>query len=188
MQIGYARVSTHEQNLGLQIDALKKAGCRKKNIFTDTGISGIQAKRAGLELAMTKIKTGDVFVVWKLDRLGRSLPFLLDLMQQFADTGIQFKSLQDGIDTSTSTGKLVFHIMGSLAEFERSLISERTKAGIAAAKRRGKYIGRPWKLTREQILHAKSAIAGGETINGMASVLGVHRSTLSRMLKRHPLR
>lgn len=184
MKIGYARVSTHEQNLDLQIDALKRVGCSKKHIFTDKGVSGIEAKRDGLDQALAILNEGDTLVVWKLDRLGRSLAFLITLIEQFADAGVQFQSLQDGIDTTTSAGKLVFHMMSVLAEFERTLISERTKAGMAAARQRGKHLGRPVKLTRQQILHAKKTIASGaETISGMATILGVHRTTLTRALK-----
>ena len=181
MKIGYARVSTDEQNLDLQIDALKKAGCEK--IFTDDGVSGITIERDGLSQALLGIGEGDVLVVWKLDRLGRSLGFLCELVERFKKQGAGFQSLTDGIDTTTTGGKLVFHIMGALAEFERDLIRERTKAGMKAAKRRGKRVGRPPVLTNEQIAHAQKVIkSGDETISGMASVLGVGRNTLSRAL------
>ena len=179
MKIGYCRVSTHEQNLDLQMDALKAAGCDK--IFTDKGISGATIERDGLTQAIGATGEGDTLVVWKLDRLGRSLGFLIDLIGEMGRRGAGFQALQDGIDTSTSGGKLVFHIMGALAEFERDLISERTTAGMQAAKRRGKSLGRPKSLTGEQIIHARHAIdSGNETIAGMASVLGVHRNTLRR--------
>ena len=179
MKIGYARVSTDEQNLDLQIDALKKAGCEK--IFTDEGISGITIERDGLSQALLSVGDGDVLVVWKLDRLGRSLGFLCELVERFKKQGAGFQSLTDGIDTTTTSGKLVFHIMGALAEFERDLIRERTKAGMKAAKRRGKHLGRPPALTDEQIAHARKVLqSGDETVSGMASVLGVGRNTLSR--------
>ncbi len=181
MKIGYARVSTEEQNLDLQLDALKSAGCEK--IFTDEGISGITIERDGLSQALSRVGDGDVLVVWKLDRLGRSLGFLCELVEQFKKQGAGFQSLTDGIDTTTTGGKLVFHIMGALAEFERDLIRERTKAGMKAAKRRGKRVGRPLALTDEQIAHARKVIkSGDETISGMASVLNVGRNTLSRAL------
>ena len=135
MFVGYARVSTHEQNFDLQQDALKNAGCRK--IFTDT-ISGAVQTREGLERAMDALREGDTLVVWKLDRLGRSLPHLVVLINALRDKGIGFRSLQEHIDTTSGVGKLVFHIFASLAEFERDLIRERTLAGIASARTRGR--------------------------------------------------
>ena len=180
-KIGYARVSTREQNLDLQLDALKAAGCDQ--IFTDQGISGTAIERNGLTQAIEAIGEGDTLVVWKLDRLGRSLGFLAALIGQFGKEGRGFIALQDGIDTNTSGGKLVFHIMASLAEFERDLISERTTAGMIAAKKRGKHIGRPLTLSPDQVAHAKELItAGRETIVGMASILGVHRNTLRKAI------
>jgi len=182
-KIGYARVSTDDQNLDLQLDALRGAGCDQ--VFIDEGISGTVRDREGLDLALSMVGEGDMLIVWKLDRLGRSLGFLIELIAKLGDQGVQFNALQDGIDATTSGGKLVFHIMGALAEFERDLISERTKAGMKAAKKRGKSIGRPNALTDEQITHAKRAIdKGDETISGMASVLGVHRNTLTRAVSR----
>ncbi|MGQ7848698.1 recombinase family protein [Granulosicoccus sp. 3-233] len=180
-KIGYARVSTREQNLDLQLDALKAAGCDE--IFTDQGVSGAAIERDGLSQALGSVEEGDTLIVWKLDRLGRSLGFLADLIAEYGREGRGFVALQDGIDTTTTGGKLVFHIMAALAEFERDLISERTTAGMVAARRRGKHIGRPTSLSREQISHAKRQIASGEeTIAGMASVLGVHRNTLRRAI------
>lgn len=182
MKIGYARVSTEEQNLALQLDALKAAGCER--IFSDEGVSGAVIERDGLSQALLGVREGDVLVVWKLDRLGRSLGFLIDLMEKLGKDGAGFQSLSDGIDTTTAGGKLVFHIMGALAEFERSLIGERTRAGMAAAKRRGKHVGRPWALKHEQIIHARKMIESRqETVSGMASVLGVDRKTLRRALQ-----
>ena len=137
MKIGYARVSTDEQNLDLQLDALKEAGCEK--IFTDEGKSGITKDREGLSQALLAVaESNNTLVVWKLDRLGRSLGFLCELIDKLKGQGAGFHSLTDGIDTTTTGGKLVFHIMGALAEFERDLIKERTKAGMKAAKKRGK--------------------------------------------------
>jgi DNA invertase Pin-like site-specific DNA recombinase len=185
MKIGYARVSTREQNLDLQIDALKAAGCEK--LFTDEGVSGTVKDRSGLDAALAAVGEADTLIVWKLDRLGRSLGFLIELIDHLGKTGAGFVALQDGIDTTTSGGKLVFHIMGALADFERTLISERTTAGIAAARRRGKHIGRPAALSREQVVHAKKAIEQGETVSGMASVLGVHRNTLRRAIRSRQL-
>ena len=135
MKIGYARVSTHDQNLDLQKDALEKAGCQK--IFVDE-ISGTVAKREGLEKAKEILRQGDVLIVWRLDRLGRSIRDLIDWVTSLEEEGIGFKSLQESIDTTTSSGKLVFHIFAALAEFERNLIRERTKAGLEAARSRGR--------------------------------------------------
>ena len=126
-KIGYARVSTNEQNLDMQLDALRAAGCDQ--IFQDEGISGAKIERDGLTQAFGALRESDILILWKLDRLGRSLGFLCDRIERFGNNGIGFQSLTDGIDTTTSGGKLVFHIMGALAEFERSLIGERTKAG-----------------------------------------------------------
>ena len=180
MKFGYARCSTDEQTLDLQRDALKDAGCER--IYEDQGISGAQIERSGLDQCLAEIGEGDTLVVWKLDRLGRSLSFLIDFMERCGQQGIGFQSLTDGIDTSTAGGKLVFHIMGALAEFERSLIVERTKAGMKAAERRGTHLGRPRLLSNDQIVHARSAIEGGETVSGMAKLFGVDRKTLSRAL------
>lgn len=182
MKIGYARCSTNEQNLSLQLDALSAAGCER--IYQDEGVSGAQIERQGLNHCLAETRAGDTLVVWKLDRLGRSLSFLIDFMDRCGKQNIGFYSLTDGIDTSTTGGKLVFHIIGALAEFERSLIAERTKAGMDAARRRGKHIGRPPALSDDQIAHARHAIeSGDESISGMASILKVGRNTLSRALK-----
>src|SRR5829696_3337023 len=140
MDVGYARVSTFDQNLDLQKDALKRAGCEK--IFTDT-MSGAKAERPGLVQALTFTRTGDVLVVWKLDRLGRSLKNLIDVVTKLETLGIGFRSITESIDTTTSGGKLIFHIFGALAEFERDLIRERTQAGLTAARARGRKGGRP---------------------------------------------
>ena len=147
MKIGYARVSTQEQNLDLQKDALDKAGCKK--IFVDE-ISGTVAKREGLEKAKEVLRQGDVLIVWRLDRLGRSIRDLIDWVNHLEEEGIGFKSLQESIDTSTSSGKLIFHIFAALAEFERNLIRERTNAGLAAARARGRLGGRKKSLTAKE--------------------------------------
>lgn len=181
MKIGYARVSTDDQNLNLQFDALQKAGCDQ--VFSDQGVSGATTERGGLSQALAAVGPGDVLVVWRLDRLGRSLGFLIELIEHLGKTEAGFQSLSDGIDTTTAGGMLVFHIMGALAQFERSLISERTKAGMTASKRRGKHVGRPPALTQEQVNHAVTMIAEKrETASGMAELLGVGRGTLHRHL------
>jgi DNA invertase Pin-like site-specific DNA recombinase len=148
MLIGYARVSTHEQTLNLQRDALTTAGCSK--IFTDAA-SGAKTERNGLDAALAYVRKGDTLVVWRLDRLGRSLPHLITTMTDLEERAIGFKSLTENIDTTTSGGKLIFHIFGALAEFERNLIRERTQAGLTAARARGKKGGRPNALTDRQI-------------------------------------
>ncbi len=140
MLIGYARVSTADQNLHLQKDALKAADCTQ--IWEDTA-SGAKAARPGLEKALAMLREGDTLVVWKLDRLGRSLKHLIESVHVLENRGVGFKSLQDNIDTTTPGGKLLFHILGSLAEFERDLIRERTHAGLVAARARGRKGGRP---------------------------------------------
>src|ERR687896_390947 len=153
MNIGYARVSTQDQTLNLQKDALEKAGCKK--IFTDTA-SGSKAERKGLDEALEYVREGDTLVVWRLDRLGRSLKHLIETISQLDTRKIGFKSLTENIDTTTSGGKLIFHIFGALAEFERNLIRERTNAGLSAARARGRIGGRPKALTSRQVRIAQS--------------------------------
>jgi len=182
MKIGYARVSTEEQNLDLQHDRLQAAECDQ--VFDDRGVSGAVSDRPGLTAALDQLEEHDVLVVWKLDRLGRSLSFLISLVEELGQRGVGFQSLSDGIDTTTAGGQLVFHIMGALAEFERALIVERTKAGMEAAKQRGKHLGRPRMLTRRQVDHARRLIdREEETTSSMASIYGCSRSTLWRALK-----
>ena len=147
MLLGYARVSTNDQNLDLQKDALKKAGCEK--IYVDT-MTGEVKNRPGLEQAFEMLREGDTLVVWRLDRLGRSLKPLIELVQELSQRRVGFKSLQESIDTTSPSGKLVFHIFGALAEFERNLIADRTKAGLAAARARGRLGGRPKALDDKQ--------------------------------------
>jgi len=148
MNVGYARVSTNDQNLGLQEDALKSTGCVE--IFQDIA-SGAKTERPGLEEAMAYLREGDTLVVWKLDRLGRSIQHLIQTIKSLSERKIGFKSLQENIDTTTSGGKLIFHIFSALAEFERDLITERTQAGLKAARARGRLGGRPSLLDNRQI-------------------------------------
>ena len=182
MLIGYARVSTDDQDLSLQRDALNASGCTR--IFTDT-MSGAKAERPGLSAALDHCRAGDTVVVWRLDRLGRSLTNLIELMTALEEKEIGFKSLSEQIDTTTSGGKLVFHIFGALAEFERELIRERTRAGLAAARARGRQGGRPKKLdTPKKIAMAQALYdAGTHSINDICQTLGVSRATLYRVIK-----
>lgn len=178
MLIGYARVSTIDQNLDLQTDALRKSGCEK--IFTDTS-SGILDARQGLANAIEFMRAGDSLVVWKLDRLGRSLKNLIETVNQLQAKGIGFVSLQEKIDTTTSGGKLVFHVFGALAEFERELIRERTRAGLAAARSRGRLGGRPKKLSAHQIEMAQKLIKDpNNSIKEICDTLKISRATLYR--------
>ena len=180
MKIGYARVSTFDQNLDLQRDALEKAGCEK--IFTDTA-SGAKDDRVGLSAAMEFARAGDSIVVWKLDRLGRSLKHLIETVNQLNARGVGFASLQESVDTATPGGKLVFHIFGALAEFERELIRERTTAGLAAARIRGRQGGRPSKLTAKQVKLAKQLFADRSlSIKEICQTLSVSRTTLYRLV------
>ena len=183
--IGYARVSTADQKLSLQLDALNTAGCDR--IFDDHA-SGAKADRPGLTEALAYLRPGDTLVVWKLDRLGRSMSHLIEKVGELAARGIGFRSLTENIDTTTAGGRLIFHVMGALAEFERSLIGERTRAGMQAAKRRGKAVGRPRKLSSHQLARARALIeAGEETRSGVAELFGVDVATLRRAFKsRYP--
>jgi DNA invertase Pin-like site-specific DNA recombinase len=180
MLIGYARVSTHEQTLNLQRDALEKAGCIK--IFTDTA-SGAKTERVGLDEALNYVRKGDILVVWRLDRLGRSLPHLITTMTDLEERGIGFKSLTENIDTTTSGGKLIFHIFGALAEFERNLIRERTQAGLTAARARGKRGGRPKALTVQKRSIAKELYDTGHPVMDICRTLKISRASLYRAIK-----
>src|ERR687893_2948162 len=180
MNIGYARVSTQEQTLNLQNDALKKIGCTK--IFTDTA-SGSKAERKGLEEALNYVREGDTLVVWRLDRLGRSLPHLIATLTSLEERGIGFKSLMENIDTTTSGGKLIFHIFGALAEFERNLIRERTHAGLTAARARGKRGGRPKAMTVQKRSIAQELYDTGHPILDICRTLKISKATLYRTLK-----
>lgn len=181
MKIGYARVSTEEQKMDLQIEALKEAGC--EHIFEDHGVSGRTFERQGLDAALAALKKGDMLIVWRLDRLGRSLAKLIELMEELGSKGIEFRSLSESIDTSSSGGRLVFHMMAALAEFERSLISERTRAGMQAAREKGRHLGRPPSLTTEQVDQAIIAVEEvGENLTDVALRFGVSRRSLKRLI------
>jgi DNA invertase Pin-like site-specific DNA recombinase len=180
MLIGYARVSTYEQTLNLQQDALEKAGCTK--IFTDTA-SGAKTERKGLDEALAYVRKGDTLVVWRLDRLGRSLRHLITTMTDLEERGIGFKSLTENIDTTTSGGKLIFHIFGALAEFERNLIRERTTAGLTAARARGRKGGRPKALTVKQRSIAFELYEKKHPIAEICRTLKISKATLYRSIK-----
>lgn len=184
MKIGYARVSTKDQNLSLQMDALEKEGC--KQIFQEK-VSGAKSDRPELRKMIDQLREGDVIITWKLDRLGRSLRDLVNLVNEIQDKGAGLKSLHDSIDTTTPQGKLTFHLFASLAEFERDIIRERTKAGLDAARARGRKGGRPKGLTKES--KDKAIIAetlykqGDMSITEICKHLGIARSTFYSYLK-----
>ena len=182
MKIGYVRVSKQEQHEALQIDALKEAGCEKW--FLDK-ITGSKAERKGLDEALAYLRPGDTLVVWKLDRAGRSLTHLIDLLRGLKERGIEFISLTEQIDTTTPGGKLIFHLMGALAEFERDLIRERTNAGLAAARARGRRGGRPRKLkTNGKVTLARRMFTDkSHSIPEICAALGISRATLYRYVK-----
>ncbi len=180
MLIGYERVSTDEQNLALQHDALQSAGCEK--IFSDK-MSGAKADRPGLRQAFDFCRTGDTLVVWRLDRLGRSLKDLIALVEEMEKRKIGLRSLQENIDTTSSGGKLIFHMFGALAEFERNLIRERTQAGLQAARARGRQGGRRQKLTPQEIEIGRSLAADPKrSVTSICEHLGISRPTYYRYI------
>lgn len=179
MKIGYARVSTKDQNLSLQTEALENDGCEK--IYEDR-ISGTIKNRKGLDSCIEALRSGDTFIVWKLDRLGRSVKHLVTFVNDLETKGIHFRSITDNIDTSSPSGKFFFHVMASLAQMERDLIVERTKAGLAAAKKMGRVGGRKRTMTDSKINAAKKLIESGLTYQEVALNLGVTLPTLYRWL------
>lgn len=181
MLIGYARVSTADQYLGMQEDALKGAGC--EDIFKDI-VSGAKTARPGLHSAISHLRKGDILVVWRLDRLGRSLAHLIETVKELNDQGIGFKSLQENIDTTTSGGQLIFHIFGALAQFERELIRERTQAGLKAARVRGRMGGRPMQLNTQEIRKLKKHYDKGDlSVMEICKLFNITKPTLYRYLK-----
>src|SRR5712691_13144316 len=181
MLIGYARVSTQDQTVNSQTDALNKIGCSK--IFTDV-ISGATTERKGLDEALAYVREGDTLVVWRLDRLGRTLKHLIETITDLSKRHIGFKSLTESIDTTTSGGKLIFHIFGALAEFERDLIRERTQAGLLAARARGRKGGQPKALTPKQVAIAQALYNDkSNAIADICKTLHISRSTLYRYVK-----
>lgn len=178
MNVGYTRVSTDDQNLDLQVDALKKEGCDK--VFQDVG-SGAKRDREGLLEAMSYLRKGDTLVVWKLDRLGRSLQHLIELCMDFEERGIHLKSLRENIDTSSPIGKLFFHIIGALAEFEREIIRERTRAGLASARARGNLGGRTSIMDDQKIKMVQSLMKDRTNkVKDICKILGISKATLYR--------
>ena len=182
--VGYARVSSNGQELQLQLDALKKAGVAKAEVFTDK-VSGSKAARPGLEKCLQQLKPGDTLLVWRLDRLGRSIRHLIDLVADLHQRGVRFKSLCDGaIDTTTASGELIFHVFSALAQFERRLIVERTNAGLTAARARGRLGGRPPmplddpRIQTARKLHADQSMV----IADICKTLQISRPTLYRWL------
>ena len=182
MKYGYARVSTDDQNPALQLAALKKAGC--KSVFKDEGLSGATTKRPALLRCLKMLKAGDTLIVWKMDRLGRSLRDLIHMLDDLRERGVRFHSLTEAIDTDTPTGRAMWQMIGVLAELERSLISERTRAGVKAAQSRGVKFGRKPKLSKSQITHARKLVEQGEPVPAVARLLNVDRSTVYRALQR----
>ncbi len=185
VKIGYARVSTGEQNLDLQTDRLRADGCEE--IFSDKGVSGAATKREGLDAALDRLQAGDILVVWKLDRLGRSLTHLIGLLEELKERGVEFRSLTDSIDTTTASGKLHFTMIAALAEFERGIISERTREGLRAAKARGAKFGRKRVLTHQQATMAKKLIDEGSFRKDVAKSFKVSLPTLRRALRDYGL-
>lgn len=178
-KVGYARVSTKDQKLRMQLEGLKAIGC--KPIFKDHGISGAKDKRPGLDNALKFLKPGDSLVVFKLDRLGRSVLHLSDLLTRFHNEGIHFCSMSEGINTTTPSGKMIFHVLAAVAEFHRDLIIENTLAGLEAAKASGKRLGPAYKLDIETLVHAhESVMQRGESVASVARRYGVSRSTITR--------
>ncbi|PTW43705.1 DNA invertase Pin-like site-specific DNA recombinase [Sphingomonas faeni] len=179
MLIGYARVSTPEQDLTLQLDALREAGCER--LFSDKA-SGARADRAGLAEALSHARIGDILVVWKLDRLGRTMKGLVDLAATLVDRGVGLRSITDGIDTAGTAGKLVFHIMAAMAEMERDLVRERTTAALIVARREGRIGGRKTVMTPRRIQAARNLLASGMSAREIAPTIGVSIATLYRHL------
>jgi DNA invertase Pin-like site-specific DNA recombinase len=183
MLIGYARVSTADQKLDLQQDALKHAGCEK--IYTDIA-SGAKTQREGLTTALAHLRKGDTLIVWKLDRLGRSLVHLIQTIKELSEKSIGFKSLQENMDTTSSGGKLIFHVFGALAEFERDLIKERVKAGLKAARARGRLGGRPLSLNDIQIKNMNKHYKKGElSITEICKLFNITKPTMYRYLMKN---
>jgi DNA invertase Pin-like site-specific DNA recombinase len=181
MKYDYARVSTEHQNPAMQLAALKKAGC--KTVFKDE-VTGAHVKRPTLNRCLKTLKTGDTLIVWKLDRLGRSLRDLITMLDGFKQKRVKFRSLTEAIDTETLTGRAMWQMIGMLAELEHSLIAERTRAGVKAAQKRGVKFGRKAKLTPDRLYHARKLIEQGTRPTDAAKIIGIGRTTLYSALQR----
>ena len=180
MLLGYARVSTPHQDLALQLDALEHAGCER--VFQDV-VSGAQTTRPALTQCLEQLRAGDTLVVWRLDRLGRSLRHLIETITELEHHDVGFRSVTEGIDTTTAAGRMTFHIFGALAEFERTLVQERTQAGLEAARARGRRGGRPQSITSDKLVAAVAMREQHRPMHAIASALGVSRATLYRHLQ-----
>lgn len=183
--VGYARVSTHDQDPALQVDALREAGAER--VFEEHA-SGTKADRPVLATCLDYLREGDTLTVWRLDRLGRSLPHLLEVVEGLRERGVHFRSLTEGFDTSTAGGRMIFSVLGALAEMERALIQERTQAGLAAARARGRKGGRPSVMTPTKARSARALIKAKTPLAEVAQSLGVGRATLYRWLERETTR
>lgn len=183
--IGYARVSTPDQDVAMQVSALKRAGVHPDNIWSET-VSGVAAKRPQRDLAMVDARKGDILVVYKLDRFGRSFRELLDIVHRLGERGIGFHSLTEGFDTTTPGGRFLFHMLGAGAEFERDLIRERTRDGMAEAKRRGVRLGAPLFMTPERIAEVRRRLKAGETVAQIADRWGISRQTIYQRVRVRP--
>lgn len=179
--IGYARVSRADQNIDLQTDALREAGATR--IFVEQGVSGAKADRPELTKMLAHLRSGDEVLVWKLDRIARSTKNLLELVDQLKELGVTFRSITDGISTSGAMGKAMITIMGALAELERDQIIERTQAGLASARERGRLGGRPRKVTDPKMVQCRRMFQEGHSANEIAQVLGLSRATVYRYVK-----
>lgn len=179
-RIGYARVSTTDQNTEAQERALTEAGC--DHVFTDQGVSGAKTSRPGLDKALAALQPGDTLVIWKLDRLGRSLKHLLSIVENLSEQGVHFSSLTDGFDTNTAGGKMVFSVMGAMAEYERNLISERTKVGLATARLKGKTGGKP-KTDPAVFELIEFKLSQGVTVKDACAASGISRNTWYEHIK-----
>ncbi|MEL6688363.1 MAG: recombinase family protein [Pseudomonadota bacterium] len=183
MLYGYARVSTPEQNVGFQIAALKEAGCSEKNIFVDEGVSGVARERPALREVISNLEPGDTLIVWRLDRIARSMLDLVDTVTTLHNRGISFRSLTEHIDLSNAVGEFILHILSAVAAFERALIIERTKAALNEAKARGVILGRPPVINGEMLREALTLLRLGMCVKDVAIQIGVGRSTLYRYLQ-----
>jgi len=181
VDFGYVRTSTEHQNMGLQFEALKSAGIDDRNIYSDQ-MSGSKRERPQLNALMEKLKDGDTLVIWKFDRLARSMNDLIEITNKLHKKGVQFKSITEDIDTNSPMGKFAFHLLGALGQFERELIKERINAGIANARDKGKHIGRPRILTDEQIKVAQDMRKNGKGVMKIARVLGCSRHAIYRAI------